>query len=82
MKPTDWFSPPVPVRDVNKPGLTINVSNIPRAAEVLLTWPEKGPKWRKAVQTCIDAGEGRKSADEVRKAFEAAAKEAGMLRGL
>jgi hypothetical protein len=46
----------------------------------LLTWDKRGPKWRKAVQTCIEAGEGRKSATDVRKAFEAAAKEAGMLR--
>ena len=81
MKLEHWFNPSVPVRDVNKPGLTINVSNVPRAAEILLTWPERGPKWRVAVQTCVDAMEGEKPADEVRKAFEAAAKEAGMLRG-
>jgi hypothetical protein len=82
MKPEHWFNPAVPVRDVDKPGLTINVSNIRRAAETLLTWPDKGPKWRKAVQTCIDAGKGSATAADVRQAFEAAAKEAGMLRGL
>jgi hypothetical protein len=76
-----WFNPSVPVRDVNNVGHTIYVSNVPKAAEILLTWDKRGPKWRKAVQVCMEAMEGKKSADEVRKAFESAAKEAGVLRG-
>lgn len=82
MKPSDWFNPPVPVRDASKPGLTINVSNVPRAAELLLSWGESGPEWRVAVQTCIDIETGKATAADVRKAFEAAAKEAKMLRGM
>ena len=50
------------------------------ASEQLLTWTEGGPKWRKAVKVCMAALEGKKTPDEARKAFEAAAKEAGMLR--
>ena len=75
-----WFSPPVAVRSESKAGLTLNVSNVSRAAETLLTWQKRGPKWRKAVQTCVDAMEGKKTPDHARKAFEAAAKESGMLR--
>ena len=36
--------------------------------------------WRKAVKVCMEALEGKKTPDEARKAFEVAAKEAGMLR--
>ena len=75
-----WFSPAVAVRSESNAGLTINVSNVSRAAETLLTWTKRGPKWRKAVQTCMDAMEGNKTPDEARKSFEAAAKESGMLR--
>lgn len=76
-----WFSPPIAVRDAGNVGRTINVSNVPLAGELLLAWGESGPKWRVAVQTCIDTETGKKTAADVRKAFEAAAKEAGMLRG-
>jgi hypothetical protein len=76
----EWFAPPVSVRDVKRVGLTLNINNVTRAAEVLLSWQKRGPKWRAAVEACIDAHEGRKTAAEVRKAFEAAAKESGMLR--
>lgn len=41
-----------------------------------MTWDTKGPRWTKAVQSCVDAFEGRVSPQEVREAFEAAAKEA------
>jgi hypothetical protein len=79
--PSTWFPRPVPVGDVRNVGRTINVSNIGLAMEVLLSWPDHTrPKWRRAAQTCIEAGEGKKTAADVRKAFEAAAKEAGMLR--
>ncbi|WP_287285100.1 DUF982 domain-containing protein [Mesorhizobium sp.] len=41
-----------------------------------MAWDTKGPRWTKAVQSCVDAFEGRVSPQEVREAFEAAAKEA------
>jgi hypothetical protein len=75
-----WFSSPAPVRSATKPGLTHNVSNVQTASEQLLTWAERGPKWRKAVQVCMAALEGEKSPIDARQAFEAAAKEAKMLR--
>ncbi|MER8822867.1 DUF982 domain-containing protein [Mesorhizobium sp. M0184] len=39
-----------------------------------------GPKWRKAVQLCADALQDRVTPEEVRQAFEAAAKEERVLR--
>ncbi|RUV18892.1 DUF982 domain-containing protein [Mesorhizobium sp. M7A.F.Ca.MR.245.00.0.0] len=76
-----WFSPVVPVR-TEKVGITLGVSNVEAAAEELMKWPEKGPKWNKAVQLCIDCFEDRASPQDVQKAFEEAAKEQGMLRSL
>ncbi|MER8485323.1 DUF982 domain-containing protein [Mesorhizobium sp. M1322] len=43
-----------------------------------MAWDRKGPKWTKAVQSCVDAFEGRVSPKWVREAFEAAAKEANV----
>nr|WP_036241361.1 DUF982 domain-containing protein [Mesorhizobium sp. STM 4661] len=74
-----WFYPPVYVA-TKQVGLTRGVNNVRVAAEELLEWDKRGAKWRKAVQACIDAEEGRASADEVRKAFEAAAKDADLWR--
>ncbi|RUX93796.1 MULTISPECIES: DUF982 domain-containing protein [unclassified Mesorhizobium] len=75
-----WFSPTVPVR-TTRVGMTREVSSVEAAAEELLTWEKRGAPWRRAVQACIDAGEGRTTAGEARKAFLAAAKACGMLRG-
>lgn len=75
-----WFNPPVPVRTKHV-GRTYNVSSARAAAEQLMLWETRGPKWRKAVQTCLSALEGKTPAADVRKAFEAAARESGMLRG-
>ena len=77
-----WFSPAVPVRSATKLGMTHNVSNVQAASEQLLTWTKRGPRWRNAVQVCHDALAGKTTPDEARKAFEAAAKEAGMLRSI
>jgi hypothetical protein len=74
-----WFSPPVPVR-TKRVGMTREVSSVEAAAEELLTWEKQGAAWRKAVQACIDAGEGTKTPEDARKAFQAAAKACGMLR--
>lgn len=74
-----WFNPPVYVT-TDRPGLSYGVSHVEGAAEELMKWTKKGPKWRAAVQACIDAFEGRVSPEEARKAFLAAAKEEGVLR--
>ncbi|MER8956350.1 DUF982 domain-containing protein [Mesorhizobium sp. M0833] len=72
-----WFSPPVYVK-TNRPGIRHGVSHVEGAAEELMAWDTKGPRWTKAVQSCVDAFEGRVSPQEVRQAFEAAAKEANV----
>ncbi|TIL42223.1 DUF982 domain-containing protein [Mesorhizobium sp.] len=72
-----WFSPPVYLK-TKRPGIRHGVSHVEGAAEELIAWDTKGPMWTKAVQSCVDAFEGRVSPQEVREAFEAAAKEAEM----
>ncbi|MER8385267.1 DUF982 domain-containing protein [Mesorhizobium sp. M1380] len=76
---THWFSRPVYVK-TDRPGVTYGCNNVEGAAEELMKWTKMGPKWNLAVQACIDAFEGRVSPKDVRKAFEAAAKEEGVLR--
>ncbi|MER9669957.1 DUF982 domain-containing protein [Mesorhizobium sp. M0203] len=76
---TDWFSPPVYVR-TDRPGVSYGSNNVEGAAEELMKWTKMGPKWRKAVQLCADALQDRVTPEEVRQAFEAAAKEEGVLR--
>lgn len=73
---------PCDPREDWKVGITLGVSNVEAAAEELMKWPKKGPKWNKAVQLCIDCFEDRASPQDVQKAFEEAAKEQGMLRSL
>jgi hypothetical protein len=72
------FHPPVRVK-TPVIGRLYEVNNVRAASEQLLAWTHHGPKWRKAVQTCMAAMEGTKSAADARKAFEAAARESGML---
>ncbi|MER8884867.1 DUF982 domain-containing protein [Mesorhizobium sp. M0678] len=55
-----WFSPPVYVK-TKRPGIRNGVSHVEGAAEELLAWDTKGPRWTKAVQSCVDAFEGRMS---------------------
>jgi len=76
------FSPSVPVRSATEAGLTHNVSDVLAASEQLLKWTKRGPMWRKAVEACVHAREGKKSPTKAGKAFEAAAKESGMLRNI
>jgi hypothetical protein len=73
-----WFNPPVYVR-TNRPGIRFGVSHVEGAAEQLLKWTKRGPKWQQAVETCMAAMEGNVPTQEVRRAFEAAAKEESML---
>ncbi|MER9203447.1 DUF982 domain-containing protein [Mesorhizobium sp. M0933] len=72
-----WFSPPVYVK-TKRPGIRNGVGHVEGAAEELMGWDTKGPRWTKAVQSCVDAFEGRVSPHKVREAFEAAAKEANV----
>ena len=64
---------------MNKPGLRLRVSSVEVAAEELLKWPKRGPKWKAAVEVCRSALNDLTPSDDARKAFEAAAKEAGKL---
>ncbi|WP_404927171.1 DUF982 domain-containing protein [Mesorhizobium sp. ORM16] len=75
-----WFSPPVYVRS-DKVGITTGISHVEGAAQELIKWRKRGPKWKTAVQLCVDCFADRASPQDVRKAFEEAAKEEGMLRG-
>lgn len=71
---------PVPVRSMCNPGLTVQVSSCEAAIEQMDTWPKHTAKWRLAYQRCYEAIEDRVTVDEAKKAFEAAAREAGVLR--
>lgn len=76
-----WFqTTPIPVRSIANAGHTAMVNSVEAAIEQMETWPTRGPKWRKAYKVCFDALEGMAEAKDARMAFEAAAKEAGMLR--
>jgi hypothetical protein len=55
------------------------VSHVEGAAEQLMAWDTKGPKWTDAAQAWMDAFEGKVSPKEVRQLLEEAAEEAGML---
>ena len=56
------------------------VKNANEAADLLAgAWSVQGPKYRLAMQACRDAVAGRRSAEEARKAFADAAREAGIL---
>ncbi|RUZ81261.1 DUF982 domain-containing protein [Mesorhizobium sp. M7A.F.Ca.US.006.01.1.1] len=76
--PLHWFNPPVYVR-TDRPGIRFGVSHVEGASEQLLKWTKRGPKWKQAVETCMAAMEGNVPTQEVRRAFEAAAKEESML---
>ncbi|TIS54215.1 DUF982 domain-containing protein [Mesorhizobium sp.] len=73
-----WFSPPVPVR-TDRDGVACNVDSVEDAAEQLVKWTRRGPKWNKAVRVCVAALAGELTAEDVRIAFKAAAKEEKML---
>lgn len=80
-----WFWPPVPVRVIANAGHTYDVKSVEVAVEQMETWPlpesgKRGPKWRKAYKVCFDALEGMAEPMDARKAFEAAAIEAGVYR--
>ncbi|MBZ9766567.1 DUF982 domain-containing protein [Mesorhizobium sp. CA6] len=68
-----WFSPPVSVK-TRQTGVRYEVNNVQAAAENLLEWPERGRHWNRALQACLDL-----TPDDVRAAFETAARKEGML---
>lgn len=72
-----WFTPPISVQNPAKPGLIRNVTSVEAAAEELLKWPQKGRKRARAAMVLHDALAGKTTPEAARKAFEAAAKEAG-----
>ncbi|RWP15159.1 MAG: DUF982 domain-containing protein [Mesorhizobium sp.] len=61
-----WFSPSVYVK----------AKRVEGAAQELVAWDTKARNGRRRSKSCVDAFEGRVSPQEVREAFEAAAKEA------
>ena len=67
--------------ETTKVGLYRTITTTADAAHVLLTdWPIKeGEALARARETCLAVLEGRKPADAARKAFLAAAKEAGVF---
>ncbi|QOF70745.1 DUF982 domain-containing protein [Aminobacter sp. SR38] len=71
---------PVSVRSMSNSGLTVNVKSCEAAIDEMDTWPKRTAKWRLAYQRCYEAIEDRVPVADARKAFEAAAKEAGVLR--
>lgn len=79
MMATDHFD--VVTIETNRPGVHLNVTNTLQVAELLVDdWPaERGPSYKKAVKASMDHMSGKASADAVRKAFIAAAKEANIF---
>ncbi|MER8767079.1 DUF982 domain-containing protein [Mesorhizobium sp. M0968] len=61
-----------------RPGIRNGASHVKGAAEQLMEWETKGPRWTQAVQSWVNAFEGRVSPHEVPEAFEAAAREANV----
>ncbi|WP_245264926.1 DUF982 domain-containing protein [Mesorhizobium opportunistum] len=49
------------------------------AAEELLKWPNRGPRWRLAAEACLSAMDGKMPTNEFRLLFEDAAQEEEML---
>ncbi|MDX8529127.1 DUF982 domain-containing protein [Mesorhizobium sp. MSK_1335] len=75
---TLWFAPPVAVKASHR-DVRYEVNNVQAAAENLLEWPKRGGTWNGAVRVCLAALAGDLTPDDARAAFEAAAKEQGLL---
>lgn len=72
------FSPPIRIK-TNQVGLTREVRSVRAALEQLNEMTKRGKKWHHATEICAGAMAGGYSPDEARKAFEAAARDAGVL---
>ncbi len=57
------------------------IGRVSEAAQTLMDvrWPVRGPRHRDAVETCLKALDGHRSADDARARFVEAAEEAGIL---
>ncbi|ODT08158.1 MAG: hypothetical protein ABS58_03740 [Mesorhizobium sp. SCN 65-20] len=73
------FVPPLMV-ELGRPGNFRRVTHAGEAAECLMTaWPlERGPRHREAVGTCLKVLDGRRSAEDARRAFLEACREANV----
>ena len=74
--------PIAPVRVETRPGHFRVINTIAAAAEMLLfQWPEagKGLAYTTATQACLNALEGKTTAEVARRAFMIAAQEAGIF---
>ncbi|MES0022133.1 MULTISPECIES: DUF982 domain-containing protein [unclassified Mesorhizobium] len=60
-------------------GMRHGVNHVQGAAEPLLTWTKRGPKWQQAVEAYVAAMADEVSPKDVRKAFEEAPMEEGMF---
>ncbi|CAH2397524.1 DUF982 domain-containing protein [Mesorhizobium ventifaucium] len=74
-----WFHPPVYI-GTDRPEFTYVCTNVEGAAAELMKWTKRGPKWKEAIEACVALIKGERTPDDVRKAFEAAAKEEDVLR--
>ncbi|RVA09901.1 DUF982 domain-containing protein [Mesorhizobium sp. M7A.F.Ca.US.002.01.1.1] len=75
--PFRWFNPPVYVK-TDRQGVRLGISRIDTAAEELLKWSNRGPKWRLA-EACLTAMDGKMPTENFRLLFEDAAEEEDML---
>ncbi|MER9255424.1 DUF982 domain-containing protein [Mesorhizobium sp. M0598] len=75
-----WFSPPVYVKTEHD-GFRYGVHHVEAAAEELVLWTKRGPKWLEAERACVDVMSGKVSPQpqQARDTFEEAAKEEGMI---
>ncbi|MER9133525.1 DUF982 domain-containing protein [Mesorhizobium sp. M0768] len=73
-----WFLPPVYVKTEHD-GFRYGVHSVQAAAEELVLWTKRGPKWQEAERVCADAMRRKVSPKQARDAFEEAAKEEGMI---
>lgn len=73
-----WY-PPVYIKTAQH-GLTAGVGDVLTALQAMETWEKQsGRKYRGAVRACSAVMEGMGAAASARRAFEAAASEAGKL---
>lgn len=77
-----WFHPPVALALDPRGGVTTNITDVAKAAVVLLEhWPAaKGPKHLAAREACLAALAGTGSAEVARQALVEAGEEADLLR--
>lgn len=73
------FHPPVILSTAE--GSQRNIEDVQAGTDFLLrSWPgRRGEKHREALQACSDASAGKKPAATARRAFAAAARDAGVL---